>query len=45
MRDLNRLGLFATVARHRNFRRAAVEMGLSPASVIESIRDLEERLG
>lgn len=43
--DLNRLGLFARVARHRNFRRAALELGLSPASVSEAVRDLEERLG
>lgn len=43
--DLNRLGLFACVARHRNFRRAALELGLSPASVSEAVRDLEERLG
>nr|WP_314074600.1 LysR family transcriptional regulator [uncultured Roseococcus sp.] len=43
--DLNRLNLFVAVARHRNFRRAALQLGLSPASVSEAVRDLEERLG
>lgn len=43
--DLNRLGLFSVVARHLNFRRAAAELGLSAASVSESIRELEEQLG
>lgn len=43
--DLNALRLFAVVARHRNFRRAAVELNLSPSTLSERIRDLESGLG
>ena len=43
--DLSGLQLFAIVARHLNFRRAAIELGLSAPAVSERIRDLENRLG
>jgi DNA-binding transcriptional LysR family regulator len=47
MRDINLRDLtaFATVARHRNFRRAAAELRVSPSALSENLRDLEERLG
>jgi DNA-binding transcriptional LysR family regulator len=43
--DLRDLSAFVTVARHRNFRRAAVELRISPSALSENLRDLEERLG
>src|SRR5215475_7957413 len=43
--DLRDLAAFATVARHRNFRRAAAELQISPAALSENLRGLEERLG
>jgi len=43
--DLSGLQLFATVARHLNFRRAATELGLSAPALSERVRDLENRLG
>jgi len=43
--DLRDLTGFATVARHRNFRRAAAELRISPAALSENLRALEERLG
>jgi DNA-binding transcriptional LysR family regulator len=43
--DLADLTLFASVARHRSFRRAAVELRLSTSSLSERVRALEERLG
>jgi DNA-binding transcriptional LysR family regulator len=43
--DLRDLSAFATVARHRNFRRAAIELRISPSALSENLRDLEERLG
>jgi DNA-binding transcriptional LysR family regulator len=43
--DLRDLAAFATVARHRNFRRAAAELQMSPAALSENLRELEERLG
>lgn len=36
---------FLTVARHRNFRRAAAELGVTPSAVGQAIRTLETRLG
>ncbi|MFC4167651.1 LysR family transcriptional regulator [Teichococcus aestuarii] len=39
------LDLLAGVARHRSFRRAAQEAGLSPSSLSERIRALEDALG
>lgn len=43
--DLSALQLFATLARHLNFRRAAGELGMSPPALSERVRDLEDRLG
>jgi DNA-binding transcriptional LysR family regulator len=43
--DLRDLTAFVTVARHRNFRRAALELRMSPSALSENLRDLEERLG
>src|ERR1700761_1741362 len=43
--DLPALQLFAVLARHLNFRRAAVELGMSAPALSERVRDLENRLG
>jgi DNA-binding transcriptional LysR family regulator len=43
--DLNDLAAFATVARTRNFRRAAVELRMSASGLSQRMRDLEARLG
>jgi DNA-binding transcriptional LysR family regulator len=43
--DLNVLPLFAAVARHRNFRRAAAELGLPPSTLSERLRDFEAEIG
>ncbi|MFE0759299.1 LysR family transcriptional regulator [Inquilinus sp. NPDC058860] len=43
--DLSDLAAFAAVARHRSFRRAAIELGVSASAVSHAIRGLEERLG
>jgi DNA-binding transcriptional LysR family regulator len=43
--DLRDLSAFAAVARHRNFRRAALEQRMSVSSLSQRLRDLEERLG
>lgn len=43
--DLPDLAAFAAVARHRSFRRAAVELALSASALSHAIRGLEERLG
>ncbi|ACA14972.1 transcriptional regulator, LysR family [Methylobacterium sp. 4-46] len=43
--DLSDLVAFARVARHRSFRRAAAELGLSPSALSHALRDLEARLG
>ncbi|ETX27217.1 LysR family transcriptional regulator [Roseivivax isoporae] len=43
--DLNALAQFAVVARHLNFRRAAAELAVSPSTLSDRIRDLEEQLG
>ena len=45
MHDLNHLQLFVVCARQLNFRRAAVELGLKPATVSERLRKLEATLG
>lgn len=42
MDDLN---LLASVIRHRSFRRAATDLGLSPSSLSERVRALEDGLG
>lgn len=36
---------FLAVARHRNFRRAAAELGVTPSAVSQAVRALEARLG
>ncbi|HEV7386087.1 MAG TPA: LysR family transcriptional regulator [Phenylobacterium sp.] len=43
--DLSALDSFAAIARHGNFRRAAVERGVSPSTLSQNLRDLESRLG
>ncbi|GAB1582328.1 LysR family transcriptional regulator [Phyllobacterium phragmitis] len=43
--DLADLNAFAAVARHRSFKRAADELGLSPSAVSHMMRALERRLG
>ncbi|ACL56725.1 LysR family transcriptional regulator [Methylobacterium nodulans] len=43
--DLPDLVAFASVARHRSFRRAAAELGVSPSALSHSVRDLEARIG
>src|SRR5215468_10373536 len=36
---------FLSVARHRNFRRAAAELGVTPSAISQAIRALEARVG
>jgi len=36
---------FLAVARHRNFRRAAAELGVTPSAMSQAVRALEARLG
>ncbi|HVI51780.1 MAG TPA: LysR family transcriptional regulator [Candidatus Sulfotelmatobacter sp.] len=43
--DLSDLSAFAAVARHRSFRKAALELGVSPSALSHALRGLEERLG
>lgn len=43
--DLAALESFAAVARHRNFRRAAVERGVSASTLSQQVRDLEAQMG
>lgn len=43
--DVSDLTTFSTIARHRSFRRAALELGVSTSALSHSIRALEERLG
>jgi len=43
--DLGALDSFAAIARHGSFRRAAVERGVSPSTLSQTLRDLEVRLG
>lgn len=44
MRSLDDLDAFAAVARHRSFRRAAAERGVSASTLSQALRDLEARL-
>ena len=39
------LAAFACVARHASFRRAAIELAVSPSALSQTIRSLERRLG
>lgn len=43
--DLRDLQAFAVLARHRNFRRAAQELGISTSSLSQRLRELEQALG
>jgi DNA-binding transcriptional LysR family regulator len=43
--SLNDLTAFVAVASHRNFRRAADELGVAPSTLSHAMRGLEERLG
>jgi len=43
--DLYALDSFAAIARHGNFRRAAVERGVSASTLSQTLRDLEARMG
>ncbi|XFF02259.1 HTH-type transcriptional regulator, putative pgrR (plasmid) [Bradyrhizobium guangxiense] len=43
--DLADLSYFLEVAKHRNFRRAALELGIGASALSHAIRSLEERLG
>jgi DNA-binding transcriptional LysR family regulator len=36
---------FLSVARHRNFRRAAAELGVTPSAISQAVRALETRVG
>jgi DNA-binding transcriptional LysR family regulator len=36
---------FLSVAQHRNFRRAAAELGVSPSAITQAVRTLEGRVG
>jgi DNA-binding transcriptional LysR family regulator len=43
--NLSHLGVFAAVARHGSFRKAASELALSASAVSYAVRTLEDRLG
>ncbi|GJE19464.1 LysR family transcriptional regulator [Methylobacterium marchantiae] len=43
--DLSDLAAFASVATHRRFRKAAVELGVSPSALSHALRGLEARIG
>jgi DNA-binding transcriptional LysR family regulator len=43
--DLADLSYFLEIARHRNFRRAGLELGVSASALSHALRGLEERLG
>jgi DNA-binding transcriptional LysR family regulator len=43
--DFANLSYFLEIAKHRNFRRAGLELGLSASALSHSLRDLEEHLG
>ena len=42
---LDGIEMFLAVARHRNFRRAAAELGVTPSAAGQAVRALEARLG
>ena len=41
--DLADLSYFLEIAKHRNFRRAALELGVGASALSHAIRSLEER--
>jgi DNA-binding transcriptional LysR family regulator len=43
--SLDGVEAFLSVARHRNFRRAAAELGVTPSAVSQAVRTLEARIG
>jgi DNA-binding transcriptional LysR family regulator len=43
--DLADLAYFLEIAKHRNFRRAGLELGISASALSHALRGLEERLG
>lgn len=43
--ELADFGYFLTIARHRNFRRAGLELGVSASALSHSLKGLETRLG
>jgi DNA-binding transcriptional LysR family regulator len=44
-REFSELNAFVAVARHRSFSKAAAEIGLSPPTISQTIRSLEDKLG
>jgi DNA-binding transcriptional LysR family regulator len=42
---LDGLEAFLSVARHRNFRKAAAELGVTPSAISQAVRTLEARIG
>jgi DNA-binding transcriptional LysR family regulator len=42
---LDGIEAFLAVARHKNFRRAAAELGVTPSAISQAIRTLEARIG
>jgi DNA-binding transcriptional LysR family regulator len=44
-RVLDGIEAFLSVAQHRNFRRAAAELGVTPSAVSQAVRALEARIG
>jgi DNA-binding transcriptional LysR family regulator len=43
--DLADLAAFLAIARHRNFRQAGLELGVSASALSHALKGLEERLG
>jgi DNA-binding transcriptional LysR family regulator len=43
--DFADLSYFLEIAKHRNFRRAGLELGLSASALSHALKGLEERLG
>jgi hypothetical protein len=43
--DLADLSYFLEISKHRNFRRAAIELGIGASALSHALRSLEERLG
>src|ERR1700750_832752 len=43
--DPSDLAIFLAIARHRSFRAAATELGVTPSALSHALRNVEERLG